>query len=160
MTARKLAVAAGLLAAAWLAAGRPAPAQAPDREKAVARLCVKTMTIEGTPRCYRRDWHPRLKQVARRTAGADAAAIDRDSGVETPGVLLELPDGKTRAVFHGCRLHSCPEAGVYFVLDVAGREMNIIWDGDQGVKYLGPDAESFRENKMYEWLEKAPGRTG
>ncbi len=158
MAAWRVAVASGLLAAAWLAAGRPAAAQAPDRETVVARLCVKTVTIEGTPRCYRHDWHPRLKQLARRTAGADAAAIDRDSGVEIPGVLLEFPDGSRRAVFHGCRPHSCPEAGAYFVLDVAGREMNIVWRGDGGVKYLGPDAASLRENGMYEWLEKTSGR--
>ena len=143
----------GLLAILRLAAAQ-APAGNAIRE--VARLCATTVDIDGKPRCYPNGWDPRLKELARRTAGKDAQAIERDTAVETPGELVRLPDGETWAVFRGCRLHSCPEAYAWFLLDPAGQRVNIVWRGAQGVKYLGPDADRLRDRKVLELLDSSP----
>lgn len=143
----------GLAAVTRLAAGET---PAGDAIREVARLCATTVDIDGKPRCYPNGWSPRLKELARRTAGKDARAIERDTAVETPGELVRLPDGETWAVFRGCRLHSCPEAYAWFLLDRAGERLNIVWRGQQGVKYLGPDADRLRDRKVLELLDSAP----
>jgi len=145
----------GLLAALGLAAATGAAAQAPaaDAASVVARLCVETVDIEGKPRCYPQGWAPQLKDLARRTAGREVRAIERDTAVETPGELVRFPDGDTWVVFRGCRLHSCPEAYAWFLVDPAGRRLNIVWRGPHGVKYLGPDAGALRARKVHELLE-------
>jgi hypothetical protein len=34
--------------------------------------------------------------------------------------------------------------------------MNIVWRSEQGVKYLGPDAEPLSAMRLHEWLESRP----
>jgi hypothetical protein len=142
---------AGIVAVAGAAAAQPT-----DPAAAVARLCAKTVEIQGRPSCYPGGWTPALRELARRTAGADAKALERDTAVETPGELVRFPDGESRVVFRACRPHACPEAWAYFLVDPAGRRMNIVWRSEQGVKYLGPDAEPLSTRKLHEWLESRP----
>jgi hypothetical protein len=151
-TACGLLAALGLTVAARVVDAQPAPGSA---HRVVARLCATTLEIDGAPRCYPRDWTPALKELARRTAGPHAAAIERDTAVETPGELVRFPDGTTWAAFRGCRPHSCPEAYAWFLVEPAGQRVNIVWRGERGVQYLGPDAAALRAGKVHELLETA-----
>jgi hypothetical protein len=148
--------AVGLAAAGLATSVGAAVAQPADPAAVVARLCAKTIEIQGRPHCYPGGWTPALRDLARRTAGADARALERDTAVETPGELLRLPGGESRVVFRACRPHACPEAWAYFLMDPAGRRMNIVWRSEQGVKYLGPDAEPLSAVRLHEWLESRP----
>jgi hypothetical protein len=119
----------------------------------VDELCSEPIGISGQHLCYPSEWQEWLKRLERQTAGEEADALDADSGTQGPGESTMQWDAEQRAVFYGCRPHSCGDARVYFIVAPRKRELDIIWRNEKGVTYLGPNASFLRTNNADEWLE-------
>jgi hypothetical protein len=105
--------------------------------------------------CSKREWRRWIDDLVSSVAGSDASHLDEDSGVQSPAIIaLEFPDGSVRVVFHGCRPHECGTANAYFLVDPKRRQVDVVWNGEAGLRYLGPNADLLKANKMYERLEQ------
>ena len=112
-------------------------------------LCSRVST-EGL--CYSFNWQPWLKELATEVAGEQADALFTDTEVASPGNLVISWDSQRRVVFSGCRAHDCDGASAYFIFAPATKQLDIIWQRDNGVTYLGSDATLLRNAHAYEWL--------
>lgn len=119
----------------------------------VDEICSEPTISPPERYCYPSGWQTWLKELERRTAGNDADALAADTGVQTPGNLAMSWDSEQRVVFSGCRPHDCPSAHAYFIVAPGKHEVDIIWQSEKGITYLGPNAALLRANNAYEWLE-------
>jgi hypothetical protein len=116
----------------------------------VDELC--SAKVNGS--CYPFNWQPWLKSLERNTAASQTEALNSDSGVADSGNLVVSWDSEQRVVFFGCRAHECPSAYAYFIVAPTKRELDIIWQRDDQVTYLGPNSAFLENAHAYEWLKQ------
>lgn len=120
-------------------------------------LCSESTAVSSPRRyCYPYAWGQWLKDLKQKTAGTKAAALDSDTGTQSPGNLVVWWDSEPRIVFSGCRSHDCPEAGAYFIVAPRTRQMDIIWHNKNEVLYLGPNAPMLQSVNAFALVEQIP----
>lgn len=109
-------------------------------------------------KCYPRGWQPWLKELERRTAGEQMAALGADIGLQGPGNLVISWDTQERVVFYCGREHSGGAASVFFIFAPKTQELDIVWQNEDGIRYLGPNASMLKSAHVYDWLKSIPDK--
>ncbi|PKN33210.1 MAG: hypothetical protein CVU61_14430 [Deltaproteobacteria bacterium HGW-Deltaproteobacteria-19] len=127
-----------------------------DINQLAEEACIKTYNPWVTLKvnsCYKFDWQEWVNNRFKIVAGNNEMLINADSDVASPAdKIIIYPDGSKRLVFSGCRPHSCPSAMGLFLLDTKKKDMDIIWQADGKIKYLGANAKLLEQNNVINYL--------
>jgi hypothetical protein len=86
------------------------------------------------------------------------AALGADIGLQGPGNLVISWDTQERVVFYCGREHSGGAASVFFIFAPKTQELDIVWQNEDGIRYLGPNASMLKSAHVYDWLKSIPDK--
>lgn len=121
-------------------------------------VCSKTGDLSGNIKvktCYKHDWKEWVNNIFNTVAGDEKSSIKNDSEVASPSQdTIIYSDGRKRLIFFGCRQHDCVDYNVFFLLDTNNKDMDIIWNKNNNIKYYGINSKLLEQNKVFERLNR------